>query len=141
MGVRVGIAFKEQGGKVHVAATSWFANTPVFTTHGMTLDHMRDKLLSVVFIENINKINAINAAAQRTLEKLFVRKIITLPQAEGNDIIIFIPPRLKKHVFVIPRQLETKHWLIRGAVRALAEHLGAKNARDKKPKRASKRPR
>jgi hypothetical protein len=136
MAIYVGIAFKEHDGKIAVAATSWFANTPVFNTHGMTLERMQDKLLSVIFVENPDKIKAINAAAQRTLEKLFVRKIISLPQAEGNDVILFIPPRLKKHTFVIPHQLETKHWLIRGAARALAEHLGAKNV-----KRTSKRTR
>lgn len=137
MGIYVGIAFKEHAEKFTVAAISWFANTPVFNIHGMTLEHMQNKLLSVVFVENLNKIKAINAAAQRTLEKLFIRKIISLPQAEGNDIILFIPPRLKKHTFVIPYQLETKHWLIRGATRALAEHLGAK----KNAQRPSKRPR
>lgn len=136
MAIHVGIAFKEHNGKVTVAATAWFAGTPVFNTHGMTLEHMQDKLLSVVFVENSNKIKAINAAAQRTLEKLFIRKVISLPQVDDNDITLFIPPRLKKHTFVIPHQLETKHWLIRGAARALAEHLGAKNA-----KQASRRTR
>ena len=134
MAIYVGVAFKEHDEKVAVAATAWFTNTPVFNTHGMTLERMRDKLLSIVFVENPNKINAINAAVQRTLEKLFIRRVIPLPQAEGNDITLFIPPRLKKHKFVIPHQIETKHWLIRGAARALAEHLGAKNA-----KRTSKR--
>jgi hypothetical protein len=129
MAIHVGIAFKEHEGKVAVVATAWFANTPVFNTHGMTLERMQDKLLSVVFIENPDRISAINTAAQRTLEKLFIRQTIPLPQAEGNDIILFIPPRFKKYKFVIPTQIETKHWLIRGATRALAEYLGAKNVR------------
>jgi len=128
MAIYVGMAFKEQNKKVAVAATAWFANTPVFKTHGMTLDYMRNKLLSVVFVENPNKINAINAAVQRTLEKLYIRRILELPQAEGNDILLFVPPRFKNSVFIVPHKVETKHWLIRGATRALAEWLGAKNA-------------
>ncbi len=135
MAIYVGIAVKEHDETYVVAATAWFSNTPVFNTTGMTLDYMRDKLLSMVVTENPDKHKAIKAAANRTLEKLYIRRIIPLPRVNGSDVILFVPPSLKKEEFPIKSKVETKHWLVRGARRALAEWIGAKNARKQKRRR------
>ena len=141
MAIFIGIAVKEYDEKFVAAATAWFANTPVFNITGMTLDYMREKRLSVVIIENSNKLKAISAATNRTLEKLFVRRIIPLPRTDGSDVILFVPPSLKKQEFPTVSRVETKHWLVRGARRALAEWIGAENARkQKRRKRTPKRP-
>lgn len=142
MAIYVGIAVKKHDEKFVTAATAWFANTPVFNTTGMTLGYMKEKLLSVVITENPDKLKSIHAATNRTLEKLFIRRIIPLPRASGSDVILFVPPSLKSHEFPAPTQVETKHWLIRGAQRALAEWIGAKNAqKSRRRKRASSRTR
>lgn len=135
MAIYVGIAVKEHDGIFIAATTAWFSNTPVFGTTGMTLTYMREKLLSVVITENTDKLKAVSAATNRTLEKLFIRRIIPLPRADGSGVILFIPPSLKKQTFPAPTRVETKHWLVRGARRALAEWIGAKNARKQKRRR------
>jgi len=142
MAIYVGIAVKEHDEKFVTAATAWFSNTPVFSTTGMTLAYMKEKLLSVVVTENPDKLKSIRAATNRTLEKLYIRRIIPLPRADGSDVILFVPPSLKTEEFPASTRVETKHWLIRGARRALSEWIGAKNAqKPRRRKRASSRTR
>lgn len=142
MSIYIGIAVTKHDNKFVVAATTWFSGTPVFNTVGMTLDYMKEKLLSVVITENTDKVIALRAAANRTLERLYIRRIIPLPRAEGSDVVLFVTPSLKKYNYPVPIKVETKHWLVRGARRALAEWIGVKNVKkQKRRKRTSSRSR
>lgn len=142
MGFSIGIALKEYHGKFVVMAACWFTGTPVFNTRGMTLPYMQDKLLSIVVTKAPDEVTAINAAAQRTLEKLYIKRVIKIPPAPGTEITLLVPPYLKKNTFIVPHKPDAKHWLVRGAKRALAEWIGAENVRkQRRRKRTSRRTR
>ena len=139
MGFYIGTAIKEYNGKYVVAATCWFAGIPLFSTRGMTLPYMKEKLLSVVIVQAKGDVKAINAAAQRTLERLFIKRIVQLPKPPNKNITLLIPPSMKKHEFIFKHKSDAKHWLVRGAKRALAEWIGAQNVRNqRRRKRPSK---
>jgi hypothetical protein len=102
-----------------VAAVTWYNAQPNFSTHGMTIPYMRETLLSVVFTSGGGLVKTVNAAAQRTVERLFIRRVL-IPGTEGTpQLELLVRPALKRETFVLPSCPKVQHWLLNAADRAL----------------------
>jgi hypothetical protein len=102
-----------------VSAVTWYNAQPDFSTHGMTIPYMKQVLLSVVFTHAENLKTAVNAAAQRTVEKLFIRRILIPGKERTPQIELLVRPALKNENFVLPHCPKAQHWLLNAADRAL----------------------
>lgn len=135
MSFYIGTAVLQRDDEYVVTATCWFSGTPVFNTRGMTLPFMQQKLLSVITVRNKNAVAGINAAANRTVERLFIRKLVKLPSNTPEDVVLLVPPYLKKNSFVVKHIPDAQHWLVRGAKRATAEWIGAQDVKQQRRRR------
>lgn len=109
---------QETSQDVLVMAASWFKNIdPTFVTRAMTLPYMRENLPAIVFIHGSEVIPAVNAACNRTLEKLLIKKLIT--PNNPPEIELLLKPALSKNMYVLPHKKTKRHWLLNAAVRGL----------------------
>lgn len=116
--IQVGIAHLQDAPDVYlVAAVTWYNFQPNFSTHGMTLPYMKKNLLSVVVVPGETLPKAINVAANRTLEKLLIRRRL-VPQSPPQ-VELIVKPALKNERFILPHRPQTQHWLLNAANRAL----------------------
>ncbi len=113
---------KETAQDVIVLAASWFKNVePPFVTRGMTLPYMRDNLPALIVVHGSETVPAINAACNRTIERLLVRKLIT--PNNPPEIELLVRPALDKNLFILPHTKTKKHWLLNAATRGLQDWI------------------
>jgi hypothetical protein len=116
----VGVRTTEhKDGSSTAVAVTWFNTSPPFSVHGMTLEFMRQRLLAVVRTDSSSPQKAINAALQRTAEKLYVRQLTLNPVNGDPAFSIVIQPKNHKCDIRFPFKTQKKHWLLTGAKRAL----------------------
>jgi hypothetical protein len=118
--LQTGIAhLQDVPGRYIVSAVTWYNTQPDFSTHGMTIPYMKKVLLAVVFTQGEVLRAAVNAAAQRTVEKLFVRRILIPGKERTPQIELLVKPTLKNETFILPHCPKAQHWLLNAADRAL----------------------
>lgn len=116
----VGIRTKEHSdGSSTAVALAWFNSPPPFNVHGMTLKFMKRNLLAVVKTHAISPEESINAALQRTAEKLFTKNLATNPINGDPAFHIIVQPKNENCNICFPHTVQKKHWLLTGAKRAL----------------------
>ena len=116
----VGIKTKEhKDGSSTAVAVTWFNSAPPFSVHGMTLGFMKRNLLAVVKTRNSTPEQSINAALQRTAEKLYTKKLALNPVNGDPAFHIVIQPKNERCEICFPCTIQKKHWLLTGAKRAL----------------------
>jgi len=118
--LQTGIAHLQDVPGLHVvSAVTWYNAQPDFSTHGMTIPYMKKVLLAVIFTQGESLRTAINAAAQRTVERLFVKRILIPGKERIPQIELLVKPVLKNETFLLPHCPKAQHWLLNAADRAL----------------------
>lgn len=113
---------KETSQDILVLAVSWFKNIdPNFVTRGMTLPYMRENLPSLVVIHGSQVVPAVNAACNRTIEKLLIKKLIT--PSNPPEIELLLKPALSKNMYVLPHVKTKRHWLLNAATKGLQDWI------------------
>jgi hypothetical protein len=109
---------KETQQDVLVMAASWFKNIdPTFVTRAMTLPYMGENLPSIVVVHGSELVPAVNAACNRTVEKLLIKKLIT--PNNPPEIELLLKPVLSKNLYILPHVKTKRHWLLNAAIRGL----------------------
>jgi hypothetical protein len=105
---------KESEHDVFVAAVTWYKQgDPPFVTRGMTFPYIKENLLSVIVVTNINLTETVNAACQRTIEQLLIRRCIK--PGKQLPIELLVKPFLAKEHFMLPSRRKKSHWLLNAA--------------------------
>jgi hypothetical protein len=120
--VEIGIAVtKETPEDIIVAAVAWpkFVEPP-FPKRGLTLQYMKENMLSVLVLKGTNREKVLNVICSRTVEKLLVKQIIL---STANDIKLLVKPALKRVKFRFPHECPRKHWLLNAADKALQDWM------------------
>lgn len=112
---------KNDNDTITAIALTWFSHPPPFSIHGMTLDYMRQRLLAVVRTTNVTTEKAINAALQRTAEKLYIKKRCPNPVNDDPALNVIIQPKDSQYKFCFPVTVQKNHWLLTGAKRAITD--------------------
>ena len=116
----VGVITTENGNSTSTAvALTWFHTRPPFSSHGMTMDFMRQRLLAIIKTNGSTPEQAINAALQRTAEKLFTKSLTLNPLNGDPALHTIIQPKNSNCNICFPFTVQKKHWLLTGAKRAL----------------------
>lgn len=111
-------ASKESPEDVIVVAATWFRNVePEFYTKNMSLQSMHRDLSALVVIHGEELVPAINAACNRTIEKLLLKKSI-IPN-NPPEIALLVPAKLENNIYVLPHSNPGKHWLLNAAKNGL----------------------
>ncbi len=108
---------KKDGPSIAIALT-WFNSAPPFSVHGMSLKFMRRRLLATVKTQNATAELAINAALQRSAEKLYLKQLIPNPVNGDPAFSIILQPKNQHCEVCYPFKIQKKHWLLTGAKRA-----------------------
>jgi len=113
---------KETPRDVLVLATSWFKNIePPFVTRAMTLPYMKENLASLVFIHGSDLVPAVNAACNRTVERLLIKRLIT--PSNPPEIELLVKPLISKNMYILPHTKTKRHWLLNAAVKGLQDWI------------------
>ena len=112
---QTGIAVSQESNlDVFVSAVTWFkSGDPPFAIRGMTFPYIKENLLSVVIVQNNELKKTIDAACNRTIEKLLIQRYLK----PGNQIPIelLVKPVLAKKRFMLPSCKTKTHWLLNAA--------------------------
>lgn len=100
-----------------IAALTYYQKAPDFSLYRLTLPVMREHFCATVFVRQSSLIAGINTAANRSIEKLLIRKMITPEKTPQVELIV--KPSLRGLEFVLPHVALSKHWLLNATQKAL----------------------
>lgn len=104
-----------------VAAATWSSSLrPHFSTREITLPYAKKNLPALVIVQNYGLINTINAACQRTIERLLIRTRFRTSQPPTVQLLV--RPTFFKYRFVFPHIKKKYHWLLTAADSALFDY-------------------
>lgn len=116
--LQTAIAINQDTPHILLAALTWYKQgKPDFSTRRMTLPFMRQNFLSVVVVNNVDLTSAIDAACNRTVETLLIRRHLRPGAKLGIEILV--KPALSKATFPFPIEAKKHHWLLTAAETAL----------------------
>ena len=103
------------------AATYLKDYDPNFSIRNLDLRFLYDTLTTVIIIHGKELVPSVNAACNRTLERLLLQKQI-IP---GNppDVELLVDKPLAKHMFVLPHRVKPRYWLTTVAKNGLKSWL------------------
>jgi hypothetical protein len=118
MPFQIGIApYAADSDEFIVAALTYYQRGPDFSLYRLTLPAIREHFCAAAFVRQSSLIAGINTAANRSIEKLLIRGVITPEKTPQVELIV--KPALRGLEFVLPHVVHTKHWLLSATQKAL----------------------
>jgi hypothetical protein len=115
----IGITIKKLSQKFLVCAISQYSNFLQSSSK-----NLQKQILTTVFTKNKEDHIAINAAIHRTIEKLFLRKLITNPLNNYPPVTVIIPKKYSKKSYVLKTKIKDDYAILDKAKRTLQHKLG-----------------
>jgi hypothetical protein len=118
MDFNIGIApYTVDDNEFIVAALTYYARDPDFSLYRLDLPAARKHFCSVVFIQQADLVKGVNAAINRSVEKLLIKGLIVPEKQPHTEILV--RPALRGLEFVLPHKVVQKHWLLNATQKAL----------------------
>jgi hypothetical protein len=91
------------------AATYYKNRDAAFTIRNLNLEFLQTNLPAMVIIHGEKLVPSINAACNRTIEKLLLKKLIT--PNNPPEIELIVSQALARHTYVLPSVVVPRYWL------------------------------
>lgn len=100
-----------------IAALTYYKRDPDFSLYRLDLPTIRKHFCAVVFIQQKDLVTGVNAAVNRSVEKLLIKRLVVPEKQPHTELLV--RPALRGLEFVLPHQVMQKHWLLSATQKAL----------------------